>query len=337
MTPDELYAGMTSTTWGMEVEAGTDVGSLLAVAEYVRNVFVEEWPREPDMPPITVQPLVREAAKVTVVTSDPAQVYPELRVAFVHDASIPYPIDVEVNSPPYFWRKEHIRHWRTVMRALRNYGVKCGGELPRGRRTCGLHIHIDSRNMTPMHVRNLIYTFWTWEPYIIAAVNPYHERLRYARPLTEGTTGYVGDQLVDRLKKIGGQITEETLADSWYNTYTSARPRLYKYHESRYHIMNLHSHWYRRTIEFRIFNSTTYWFLQSAYLQLCYALVLNAMKIGRAVPSRKEVQTASAKYDFRVFLLRLGLIGDRFKNTRKQLLRNLPGSAAWKSIREEQV
>lgn len=45
------------------------------------------------------------------------------------------------------------------------------------------------------------------------------------------------------------------------------------------------------------------------------------------------------KYAFRCFLLRLGFIGDEYKADRKLLLRNLSGSAAFKTpkAKEEDV
>jgi hypothetical protein len=52
---------------------------------------------------------------------------------------------------------------------------------------------------------------------------------------------------------------------------------------------------------------------------------------GRAASSRKRrFDPQSARYDFRVFLLHLGLIGDEFKTARKHLLAALPGDAAFK-------
>ena len=44
----------------------------------------------------------------------------------------------------------------------------------------------------------------------------------------------------------------------------------------------------------------------------------------------KEKEIVNEKYEFRCFLLRLGLIGDEYKDVRKQLLKNLSGSAAFK-------
>jgi hypothetical protein len=41
------------------------------------------------------------------------------------------------------------------------------------------------------------------------------------------------------------------------------------------------------------------------------------------------------KFAFRVFLIRLGFVGDDYKNARKILLRNLTGNSAFKNGRPE--
>ena len=51
--------------------------------------------------------------------------------------------------------------------------------------------------------------------------------------------------------------------------------------------------------------------------------------------SQRPYNEASAKYDLRVFLLRLGANGDLFKTMRFHLCKNLPGSAAWKDGRHD--
>ena len=53
-----------------------------------------------------------------------------------------------------------------------------------------------------------------------------------------------------------------------------------------------------------------------------------AQKQKRAVA--KEKPTENEKYAFRCFLLRLGMIGDAYKTSRKILLQNLTGSSAFK-------
>ncbi len=48
--------------------------------------------------------------------------------------------------------------------------------------------------------------------------------------------------------------------------------------------------------------------------------------------NNKPDTSDNPKYAFRCFLLRLGMIGTEFKATRKVLLRNLPGSSAFRHI-----
>ena len=59
-------------------------------------------------------------------------------------------------------------------------------------------------------------------------------------------------------------------------------------------------------------------------------LMLDAAKNHKRVTA-KEKETDNDKYAFRCFLLRLGFIGDEFKETRRTLLRNLTGSAAFRT------
>lgn len=55
------------------------------------------------------------------------------------------------------------------------------------------------------------------------------------------------------------------------------------------------------------------------------------MAITQSRISAKEKEIVNEKYEFRCFLLRLGLIGDDTKRARKLLMQNLSGSAAFKS------
>jgi len=51
----------------------------------------------------------------------------------------------------------------------------------------------------------------------------------------------------------------------------------------------------------------------------------------------KEKEAVNPKYEFRCFLLRLGFIGDEFKQNRKILLERLSGSSAFKSGAKSEV
>ena len=65
-----------------------------------------------------------------------------------------------------------------------------------------------------------------------------------------------------------------------------------------------------------------------AYTDFISKLCEMAQKQKRAVSKEKAVE--NEKYAFRCFLLRLGMIGDDYKTSRKILLQNLTGSSAFK-------
>ena len=90
------------------------------------------------------------------------------------------------------------------------------------------------------------------------------------------------------------------------------------------------------TVEFRLFNGTTHAGEVKTHIILCLAIAAKA-KTAACASSKKQrpYNPASAKYDLRVFLLRLGLIGPEFKNTRMHLMKRMPGSAAWKDGRHD--
>lgn len=78
--------------------------------------------------------------------------------------------------------------------------------------------------------------------------------------------------------------------------------------------------WFDRIPEPEVISATTHFL----------GHMLDATKNHKRVTA-KEKETENEKYAFRCFLLRLGFIGDEFKETRRTLLRNLTGSAAFRT------
>ena len=72
-----------------------------------------------------------------------------------------------------------------------------------------------------------------------------------------------------------------------------------------------------------------------AYTQFIEALCKMSANQKRVRAREKAVD--NEKYAFRCFLLRLGFIGDEYKQTRKILLRNLTGSSAFKDRQPKEV
>jgi hypothetical protein len=67
-------------------------------------------------------------------------------------------------------------------------------------------------------------------------------------------------------------------------------------------------------------------------VQFAEALNESSKKLKHSSP--KERQTDNEKYTFRTWLLRLGFIGDRYKEARKELLKNLGGNSAFRKGKE---
>ena len=119
--------------------------------------------------------------------------------------------------------------------------------------------------------------------------------------------------------------TREQLKRIWYNGSDGSREH---YHSSRYHCLNLHSVFQKGTVEFRAFNGDLHAGKIKAYVQFCLAITAQALNQRSASPAK--TQSSNEKYTFRVWLLRLGMIGDEFKTARKHLLDHLEGCIAWK-------
>ncbi|MFC2607541.1 MAG: virulence protein, partial [Selenomonas sp.] len=82
------------------------------------------------------------------------------------------------------------------------------------------------------------------------------------------------------------------------------------------------------TIKFAWFHGEISEDTARAYTEFISKLCEMAQKQKRAVAKEKAVE--NEKYAFRCFLLRLGMIGDDYKTSRRILLQNLTGNSAFK-------
>ena len=202
------------------------------------------------------------------------------------------------------------------IRALRRAGAKVN-------ESCGIHIHVDGDNHNAKSLKNLAFTFRAKEDLIFKSVGTQQSRLaRWCKP--------INDDLIDNIKKIK-KLDNNSLREAWYNSYAPYSDQGAHYNPSRYHALNFHSLWYRGTVEFRLFESTLHAGKVRAYITFCLALSAYAINAKRASATVLADNGGNDKYEFRCLLLRLGLIGDEFKNCRDHLLKNLSGNAAWRN------
>lgn len=186
----------------------------------------------------------------------------------------------------------------------------------------GIHIHVDGARFDAKGTTNLAKMIFKQEQILERALGVTQQRLeRYCRP--------INPLFIAKLETARPSSLADVSA-AWYGR-SDVRPT--RYDQSRYHGLNLNSLFFRSTIEFRYFNGTLHAGEVKAYVQFVLALCAKALS-SKSTSSKKRVfSEASAKYDFRVFLLGLGLIGDEFKTARLHLLKHLSGSAAWKNGR----
>ena len=205
-----------------------------------------------------------------------------------------------------------------IIRSVRTAGAKADPSC------CGIHIHVDGAGLDARSTTNLVKLVYKQERILENALGISATRLsRYCRPIEPAFM-----RTLDERKP----RTMAAVRDAWYG-YRNAQPS--RYDSSRYHGLNLNSLFFRGTVEYRLFNGTLHAGEVKAYVQLVLALTAKALKARAASSSKRSYDAATAKYDFRVFLLHLGLIGPEFKTARLHLLKRLGGSAAWKGERRD--
>ena len=132
--------------------------------------------------------------------------------------------------------------------------------------------------------------------------------------------------LVERLNEKKPK-TFKQLEEIWYAGYGGSRTG--HYHDSRYHFLNLHCFFHgNHTIELRGFNSKLHAGKIRAYI--VFALALNHQALTQKSASYRKVQEENEKFAMRVYLNRIGFIGEEFKSCRKHLYEHLDGNAAWR-------
>lgn len=221
---------------------------------------------------------------------------------------------VELVTP--ILKYEDIETLQELIRKLRHVGAVSESKLK-----CGIHIHIGAKGHTPNTLKNLVNLIAAKEDLIYKSLEIDPARVKYCKK--------VNNHLIETINKKKPKSLKE-LADIWYSDY-GVENRSRHYHTSRYHGLNLHSTFTKGTIEFRLFNGTMHAGKIKSYIVFCLAISHQALKQKSA--SAKRTHTDNEKYTFRCWLLRLGLIGDEFKNCRMHLMKSLDGDSAFRTPR----
>ena len=209
-------------------------------------------------------------------------------------------------------RYEDIETLQELIRRLRKAGAVSDSDLQ-----CG--IHIGAKDHTPNTLKNLVNLMAAKEDLIYKSLEIDPARVRWCKKVNE--------DLIQAINKKKPKTLEQ-LADLWYSGY-GFENRDRHYHTSRYHGLNLHSTFTKGTIEFRLFNGTLHAGKIRSYIVFC--LAISHQSLTQKSASARRTHTDNEKYTFRCWLLRLGLIGEEFKNCRMHLMKALDGNSAWRN------
>ena len=141
--------------------------------------------------------------------------------------------------------------------------------------SCGMHVHVDANDYSQWDLRKLIMLWAGVESTMYELIarqrwgNTYCmvSSRRYVRALlSDDTIPAVGDE--DNPEDVGKSLNPahswgERIAQAVYEDHgrdicgRGGEGKRYKYDHSRYHGLNLHSYFFRKTIEVRLFESTT--------------------------------------------------------------------------------
>ena len=217
---------------------------------------------------------------------------------------------VEMNSPKLSYSE--MEKLQEVVRTLRHAGAVVND-------SCGMHVHVDASSHTPQSLKNALSIMYSKEDILFRALKVNEHRVeRWCKKVRE--------PMLEKIRKLPADTTMERLKQEWYGGQDRSHEH---YNWTRYYALNLHSVFYRGTLEWRCFESTLHAGKVRANITLALAISAQAINQKRTVMRKTEISENPA-FTFRTFLLRLGLIGPEYKNVREHLLENLPGDRAWR-------
>lgn len=229
----------------------------------------------------------------------------------------------ELVSPVLTW--DQMPLLQQIIRDLRAAGARSNPA-----HQCGVHVHVDGTGHTAKSLLNLTNIMASHEQLLIGSIGIAPERMHWCQTVNPSflhKANVVKTSSLNRLKEI------------WYGT--QGEPTTGHYNETRYHMLNLHSFFEGKGVEFRLFQFDNYDPTRpvgrkgglhagqlKAYVQLCLAMNYRALHSRSASPT--PLQSENQRYTMRCWLLRLGFIGDEFATARGVFTNRLPGDTAFR-------
>lgn len=232
----------------------------------------------------------------------------------------------ELVSPVLTW--EQMPLLQQIIRDLRKAGAKSDPA-----HQCGVHVHVDGAGHSAQTLLNLTNIMASHEQLLIGAIGIAHERMHWCQTVDANFLRAVNAQHPQSLPQIN---------HIWYAS--QGWGGVGHYNQTRYHMLNLHSFFEGKGVEFRLFQFDNFDATRpvgrkgglhagqlKAYVQLCLAMNYRALHTRAA--KYQPLQSSNQRYTMRCWLLRLGFIGDEFATARRVFTNRLPGDTAWRNGR----
>lgn len=165
--------------------------------------------------------------------------------SIVYDGTLPKPNGFEINTAPAAGDL-YIKQITDICDALSKAGATSNN-------TCGLHVHLDARDYNFCDLRRLIKVYAVIEPTLFLMVPPHRRNCLYSIKC--------GDKLESAIiNKLSHIQLKEKIVTAVYGSPDSISYRMDKrgagHGTGRYYALNLHSWFFRGTIECRLFDGT---------------------------------------------------------------------------------
>ena len=176
-----------------------------------------------------------------------------------------YGVELVLPPAPY---DEQVERLETIYKILEQYGWEVD-------HYCGTHIHVEARDGNMLRIGRLVGVMSVIEPELIRRLPVDRRYSNYARQMAPDVVaiGILPTEVLYGQKKSFDLLKSALYRDIMYAP-------TQKYDGSRYHGLNLHSFFYRGTVEFRYFPGYTSVEEVIGVLHLCTSIV-RAMLNGR--------------------------------------------------------
>ena len=141
-------------------------------------------------------------------------------------------------------------------------------------KSCGLHIHIDARDLYYEQLKGILMVVKTFEDIIFKIVPPSRNGSNWCKRVP------MPKHHINRIE------SNSDLIETWYGS-ADTYPDLDKYNDSRYHGLNLHARVYLGTIEFRYHSGTNNPTKIKNWITICQSIVAKGIELGNEMGHKK--------------------------------------------------